>query len=481
MFHQNQRIGPYALVCRLGRGSFGEVWLAKRHDAIAAPDVALKMPTDDPSDIDAIRREAEMWVRATGHPNVLPVIEANIYDNQVVIVSEYVAGGTLSRWLLNHGGKAPSIQSAVEITAGILAGLHHLHTRTPHPIVHCDLKPDNIMMQGDIPRLTDFGIARITRTTAYTRQFTGTLAYMSPEAFKGGYSPQRDLWAVGVILYHLLTGCLPFPQEDAPQIMAAILTEDPPELPEAVPMHLRNIVAKALRKDPAQRFASAEEMRYDLLQIRPVQQQASPTLEEQAVDPLLPSQTPTVNSPLMPRVPEASRVPVSPSSGSPKTGARVVRVARRSMNVTSAKQMKLDEQNTNRRTLAVIGCLIVLSFVVRNIWLQELKEQRSAPKPSFAASNTVSRQTVPPVASPVTPNTQNTPSNGAEGDTPAPSPPAYDQIRTIPEGMTLEVQGDHAYFRDAVGNLAPVPDGRYPYEGDNTLTVRGGSIIPYQP
>lgn len=107
MHKANDRIGPYQLINKLGEGAFGEVWLAKNVTALAAREVALKIPLDDEIDLDSIRAEAAIWIKASGHANVLPIIEANVYDDYVVIASEYAPDGSLEQWLKNHGGRAP--------------------------------------------------------------------------------------------------------------------------------------------------------------------------------------------------------------------------------------------------------------------------------------------------------------------------------------------------------------------------------------
>src|SRR6185295_639367 len=109
------------------------------------------------------KQEADLWEQASGHPNVLPIIEANIYDDHVVIASEFVPDGSLESWMKRHGGKAPSIEAAVDMVVGILAGLEHLHSRH---IIHRDLKPANILLQGSMPRLAAFGISRVLRSTS---------------------------------------------------------------------------------------------------------------------------------------------------------------------------------------------------------------------------------------------------------------------------------------------------------------------------
>jgi serine/threonine protein kinase len=257
------KIGPYTLASKIGRGSFGVVWLAERRGAITTTKVAIKFPLDEDVDLDTIKQEADTWVAACGHPNVLTLYEADIYDGQPVIVSEYAPDGSLKTWLARHDGKAPSVEAAVEMISGILSGLDHLHKKR---IIHRDLKPDNVLLQGEIPRLADFGIARVLKTSQSSIP-GGTYAYMSPEAFRNERSDQVDIWAAGVLLYQMLAGRLPFPQTDATSLMHAILTTEPDPLPQSVPERLREVVAGALTKNTAQRYGTAAAMRTKLREV----------------------------------------------------------------------------------------------------------------------------------------------------------------------------------------------------------------------
>lgn len=261
MFGPNQQFGLYTLIRRLGRGGFGEVWLAERRTKILTTKVAVKLPFDEQVDIETIKKEAELWEHASGHPNVLPIIEADIHDGQVLIVSEFAPDGSLAGWLKQHGKM--SVEQAIETTIKILDGLEFLHSRR---IIHRDLKPANILLQGHTPRLADFGISRALRTTAtsQTQNVSGTFAYMSPEAFDGRRNEQTDIWAVGVNLYQLLTGRLPYPQVETTTLLAAIMMNEPEPLPDYVPLHVRTILARALAKNPSTRYKTAAEMREDL-------------------------------------------------------------------------------------------------------------------------------------------------------------------------------------------------------------------------
>ncbi len=261
MLSTGKQIGPYVLIHKLGQGAFGIVWLAEWRTPITVTKVALKIPLDEQIDLDAIKQEANLWVLASGHPNILPIIEANVYDGQVVITSEYAPDGSLEGWLDLHNGGAPSVDDAVEIALGILAGLEHLHSRR---IIHRDLKPANLLLQGQTPRLADFGISRVLKTTSQSMTIAGSPAYMAPEAFDGKRNEQTDIWSAGVILYQLLSGRLPFQEPDLTSLMAAILRREPAPLPPSVPNPVQKIVTRALRKDIAQRFKTATEMRIAL-------------------------------------------------------------------------------------------------------------------------------------------------------------------------------------------------------------------------
>jgi predicted ATPase/Tfp pilus assembly protein PilF len=254
MFHPQDVIGPYTMVRLLGRGAFGEVWLAEERSELLTAQVALKFPFASGDDLEKIRHEARLWNQATGHPNIVPVLGAHIFDGQVVIISEYISGGTLAAWLQKSGGSAPTVQTAVSMASGILLGLEHLHTTG---IIHRDLKPENVLLQGGIPRLTDFGLARVLRTAGHTSSITGTPSYMAPEAFTGDYSRASDLWAIGAMLYEMLSGQLPFPQRDIVQLMQAIQRDRPPPLPTAVSEPLHIVVESLLAKSPSQRYQSA--------------------------------------------------------------------------------------------------------------------------------------------------------------------------------------------------------------------------------
>lgn len=243
----NDRIGPYQLIRKLGHGAFGEVWLAWDFSGLTPCEVAVKMPLKSEIDLDALLQEATLWARATGHINVLEFIAAREFGGQIMLVSKYAPDGTLKDWLAKHGGRAPSIEAALRMTRQILIGLDYLHERQ---IIHRDLKPANIMLNGETPLLADFGLSRMLKSTSDATRIAGTPVYMAPEALVGKSNKSTDLWSVGVILHEMLTGRL-LP-EKTERLNPAIAT---------LPHWLQRVLAKALSKDPAQRYKSATEMR----------------------------------------------------------------------------------------------------------------------------------------------------------------------------------------------------------------------------
>ena len=177
-----------------------------------------------------------------------------------MVVSEFARGGSLEQWLAANGGMAPSPNAALEMISGILSGLEHLHRLH---IIHRDLKPANILLQGERPRLADFGLARVLKSSNFSQTVAGTPEYMAPEAFANDRSEQADLWAVGVMLYQMLAGRLPFPFSHGMsplQKMAIITNQEVLLLPGHISGRLREVVFICLRKKPEERYPAAADM-----------------------------------------------------------------------------------------------------------------------------------------------------------------------------------------------------------------------------
>ncbi len=257
---QGQRIGDsYTLVSRLGSGGMADVWLAR--DEMLDRQVALKFLHErfaqDEQFVERFRREAQSAAHLQ-HPNVVGVYDRGEADGRNWIAMEYVEGATLKD-LITRG---LTIAEACEIVRQILIGARFAHSRG---IIHRDLKPQNVMVDGEgRARVTDFGIARAgSSEITQTGSVLGTAQYLSPEQAQGlEVTATSDLYSIGVILYEALTGQVPF-EADTPVAVALKQVSEQPRPPSQlnpqVSAALDMVVLKALAKDPANRFQSADE------------------------------------------------------------------------------------------------------------------------------------------------------------------------------------------------------------------------------
>src|ERR1017187_9160106 len=261
--------GNFEIVELIGRGGMGEVYRAR--DSRLKRDVAIKvLPARLARDPDRIAR-FEREVRAAGglnHPNIVAVYEIGRDGDTYWIATELVAGEPLAK-VIERG--ALSGPKAIEIGTQIDDGLTAAHAAG---IVHRDLKPANIIVTRDgRVKILDFGLALRQRTSqdSTTLELTdegtvmGTAGYMSPEQVRGEQVDHRsDLFSFGVILYEMLGGKRAFAGASSVEVMHAILKEDPPELPAAVPPALDRIVRRCLQKDRERRFQTAADLGFAL-------------------------------------------------------------------------------------------------------------------------------------------------------------------------------------------------------------------------
>jgi eukaryotic-like serine/threonine-protein kinase len=272
-------VGPYKIVTLLGTGGMGEVYLAQ--DTRLRRRVALKiLPASFSQEADRIRRfqQEARAVSALNHPNIVTIFEIGEAEGLRFIATEYVEGETLRHQISR---RMPAIPQALNIAiqvAGALAAAHQAG------IAHRDIKPENIMLRPDgYVKVVDFGLAKLAERQASVHTspaqsshnvstnpgiVMGTVSYMSPEQARGRRVDVRsDIFSLGIVLYEVLTGRLPFAGETASDIIASILREEPPPLcehrPDA-PAELQNIVSKALLKDCEQRYQNVKELFHDL-------------------------------------------------------------------------------------------------------------------------------------------------------------------------------------------------------------------------
>ena len=262
-----QEIGPYRLLRQIGSGGAAQVFVAE--DPRLRRRVAVKLLsrqlTQDPEQVERFQQEAE-WMSMLSHPNLLTILEVGEQDGRHYIVSEYIQGQSLRSRLAR--GPLP-LRQAVGIAIGIARGLSAAHELW---IVHRDLKPENVMLWADDHvKLLDFGVAKLIGSSKHTTpgMVLGTLQYLAPEQVRGeGVDPRTDLWAVGILLWEMVTGRNPFEVLPLDQLFAAIREARVPDLAESsgetIPEGVRAFLGRTLVSDPEGRYGSAAGMLKDL-------------------------------------------------------------------------------------------------------------------------------------------------------------------------------------------------------------------------
>jgi serine/threonine-protein kinase len=258
--------GRYRILRKLGAGGMADVYLAE--DQELGRRVAIKIlngrHANDAQFIERFRREAKN-AAALNHPNIVSIYDRGEAEDTYYIAMEYLDGRTLKELVVGRG--AAPINVAIEYARQILSALRFAHR---HGIVHRDIKPHNVLVDGEgRVKVTDFGIARAgTSQMTETGSIVGTAQYLSPEQARGGeVDPRSDLYSLGVVLYELLTGKTPFDGETPVEIAMKHLStapKPPSKLRPDVPPELDMVVLRALAKDPADRYQNADEMEADL-------------------------------------------------------------------------------------------------------------------------------------------------------------------------------------------------------------------------
>lgn len=259
--------GRYKIIGNIGSGGMANVFLA--HDLILDREVAIKvLRFDFQNDQSAIRRFQREALAATElvHPNIVTVYDVGEEYGMQFLVMEYVKGMDLKRYIQTHY-PVPYLQ-IVDIIQQILSAVALAHQ---HRIIHRDLKPQNVLINEDgVVKITDFGIAIALSETSITQtnSMLGSVHYLSPEQARGSMATnQSDIYAIGIILYEILTGKVPFDGESAVTIALKHFQDEIPSIriyDKNVPQSLENVVLKATAKEPADRYKTADEMRADL-------------------------------------------------------------------------------------------------------------------------------------------------------------------------------------------------------------------------
>ncbi len=258
--------GRYRIERKLGAGGMADVYLAE--DQELGRRVAIKILNsrhgNDDQFIERFRREAKN-AAALNHPNIVSIYDRGEAENTYYIAMEFLDGRTLKELVVGRG--AAPVNVAIEYARQILSALRFAHR---HGIVHRDIKPHNVLVDGEgRVKVTDFGIARAgTSQMTEAGSIVGTAQYLSPEQARGGeVDPRSDLYSLGIVLYELLTGKTPFDGETPVEIAMKHLSatpQPPSKLRPDVPPELDMVVLRALAKNPDDRYQSADEMEADL-------------------------------------------------------------------------------------------------------------------------------------------------------------------------------------------------------------------------
>lgn len=261
----------YKILRHIGSGGMAEVYLAE--DLLLSRQVAIKVVRDQFNDdktlLNQFKHEAQSAARLS-NPSIINIFDVCEEDGKSFIVMEYVEGKTLKDLLEEKGRLTP--YQAVKIACDIAAGLSHAHKRN---IIHCDIKPHNILItENMMPKIADFGIARMisSMTMVYTNSVIGSVHYLSPEQASGKpITAQSDIYSLGIVLYEMLTGHVPFDGNTAVAVAMMHVEKTPPPLStfvDGLPECLQRVIDKALAKDLTKRYATAGEMWQDLKAIK---------------------------------------------------------------------------------------------------------------------------------------------------------------------------------------------------------------------
>jgi serine/threonine-protein kinase len=283
---RHQTLGKYRMIEPLGSGGFGTVYLAE--DTWIDKRVAIKVPHRQGLDFGELLREPRL-LASLNHPNIVTVITAEKQDNVFFIVMEYVPGETLETIIVNRG--ALDVPLALDYTCQIANAVEHAHKQG---VIHRDLRPANVFVtEKGLLKVGDFGTSRFLEIAAHGTTVIGSPPYMAPEQFEGRAVFASDLYSLGVTMYQMLTGSLPY-DTPAPSDLERLRRGDlvsPARLRNpAIPKVIDDVIMRALAPDVGSRYQRADDLLRDLMAARhDVIRRPTP---DASITPVLPKPTP---------------------------------------------------------------------------------------------------------------------------------------------------------------------------------------------
>lgn len=264
MVFRGQTLGKYKIIEPLGSGGFGTVYLAE--DTWIDKRVALKVPHRQGLDFGELLKEPRL-LASLNHPNIVTVVTAEKQDNVFFIVMEYVPGETLENIIGARGGL--DLALTLDYTCQICNAVDHAHKQG---VLHRDLRPANVFVnEKGLLKVGDFGTSRILEVAAHGTTVIGSPPYMAPEQFEGRAVFASDLYSLGVTMYQMLTGQLPYDSpspNDLDRLRRGELTAPLRSRNSSVPQIIDDIVMRAMAPDVASRYQRAEDLLNDLLNAR---------------------------------------------------------------------------------------------------------------------------------------------------------------------------------------------------------------------
>jgi serine/threonine-protein kinase len=264
MFLRGQVIGKYRVLSSLGSGGFGTVYLAE--DTWIDKKVALKVPHKQNLDFSEMLKEPRL-LASMSHPNIVTVLTAEKQDEVFFIVMEYVPGDTLEHIIMREGPL--ELTRALDFSCQICNAVDHAHGAG---ILHRDLRPGNMLVsESGILKVTDFGTSRFLEIAAHGTTVIGSPPYMAPEQFHGKSVFASDVYSVGVTMYQMLTGSLPYDTPspaDLARLTRGELVTAPRIKNPKIPKAINDIVLRALTPEPSARYQRAADVLTDILAFR---------------------------------------------------------------------------------------------------------------------------------------------------------------------------------------------------------------------